>query len=256
MNFGGPTLGFMSTKENLLRNLPGRICGQSKDKDENDYRNSTVDDELLFISAFSDDGDEKDEEIEVLPHEIPTDFVDPSAADSMIAQQMNRLSIREREKVLYDLHGIQEGTEETPDLIYSALIQLEEEIRCISHKDAYEVALAQDATYVQNEEFRLKFLRAEEFDPKKTALRLVRHFQAKSELFGSKKLTKTIVQDDLSEGDMEVLYSGGTQTLPARDNAGRVVMIWFANLEQNMYPQDSLVCLNYSVINSIWLYLF
>jgi len=33
INFGGPTLGFITVKENLLRNLPGRVCGETVDKD-------------------------------------------------------------------------------------------------------------------------------------------------------------------------------------------------------------------------------
>lgn len=31
LNFGGPHLGFLCAKENLLRRMPGRICGMSKD---------------------------------------------------------------------------------------------------------------------------------------------------------------------------------------------------------------------------------
>ena len=184
---------------------------------------------------------ERDEEIAVLPDVVPSDGPDPSATDSMVAQLMNRLSIREREKVLYDLHGIREEIEETPELLRTALAQMEVEIGLLSEKDAYEIASQQDNSYVQDRDFRVKFLRADDFDGKQAALRFVRHFQAKLDLFGAEKLTKTIVQDDLNKMDMDVLYSGYSQNLPARDSSGRIVWIWFTTPDQNTNFELSLV---------------
>ena len=66
---------------------------------------------------------------------------------------MKRLSTREREKVLqYDLHGIREEMEETPELLGTEWAQMEEEISLLNSKDAYESAAKQNLSYVRPRE--------------------------------------------------------------------------------------------------------
>jgi hypothetical protein len=172
--------------------------------------------------------DIEDEEYTVLPGDaIPE--LSPSAdkVDALIAKQMTQLSMQDREKVYYDLHGISGEIKETPEMIANSLIDLEEEIQKQTGKEAYETARSMNPEYVQDEKFLLQFLRADLFDAKKTALRLVRHFQTKLDLFGRDKLARNIIQDDLDEGSMEALYGGLTQTMPFRDRAGRIITVWF-----------------------------
>jgi hypothetical protein len=83
--------------------------------------------------------------------------------------------------------------------------------------------------YVRNRNFRLMFLRSDQFDVKRAALRLARHFQVKLDLFGEAKLAEDITQDDLDKVTMEALYSGFVQLLPTRNRAGRAISIFVAN---------------------------
>jgi hypothetical protein len=145
----------------------------------------------------------------------------------LIAKEMTMLSMEDRERVYYDLHGVSDEIKETPEMIKQGLSELEKALLELAHKDAYDLAEAMNPEYVQRKEFRLKFLRAEYFVAKNAALRLARFFQAKLDLFGRYKLAQDIVQDDLDEDDMAVLYGGGNQSLPIRDRAGRAVAVWF-----------------------------
>jgi hypothetical protein len=147
--------------------------------------------------------------------------------DNLIATDMTRLSMEERDQVLHDVHGVSNDMEETPELIEESLAQSIEELETIKEKkEAFDLAKSQNLQYVDNPTFRLQFLRSDLFHVGKAALRMVRHFQVKLELFGPEKLTKDITQDDLEDGDMKNLYSGQSQILPLRDQAGRCISIW------------------------------
>jgi hypothetical protein len=186
---------------------------------------------------------EDDEEIAVLPDVVPPQCVAPcpTFTDSLVAKQMARLSMADREEVYYDLHGVSKDVDETPSMVHQKLHQLGQELDHMTKKDAYEVARSINPVYVLNVEFQLKFLRAERFDAKKAALRLARHFQAKLDLFGEGKLAQDITQDDLDQDDMEALYSGCSQSLPLRDRAGRLVWVWFTNLKQQRFKGEAKV---------------
>jgi hypothetical protein len=150
--------------------------------------------------------------------------------DARIARDMTGLTCEERDYVLDDIHGVSDPIVETPELLTASLQELESLTRNLPNRDAYNEARIRDARYVENRDFRLKFLRAERFDAKKAATRLVRHFQVKLDLFGKELLVKDITQEDLDQGDLQNLYSGHMQNLPLRDRAGRHINFWIPRL--------------------------
>jgi hypothetical protein len=170
--------------------------------------------------------------LKILPVKPPKKDLSIEDADRLSAKELNQLSRRERERVLYDLHGIAESlNEDEPGFVEERLAQLQESLdQNLPSKEAYEKALEIDSGYVYNRAFRLKFLRADLFDPHKAAIRLAGHLESKLELFGEELLCKDITQDDLDQGTLDSVYSGWIQQLPLRDMTGRVVFINFPRL--------------------------
>jgi hypothetical protein len=175
----------------------------------------------------------------ILPDKPPLHEFCSEDADQLMAQELNKLSIQEREKVFHDLHGISDQAhEESPEFVKERLTELESALdERVPVKLAYEMALIIDPDYVTNTTFRLMFLRADLFDPYKAALRLARHFEIKLDLFGKELLCRDITQDDLDEGTLECLYSGWIQELPLRDTAGRVVSVLFGGRSHHSVEQ-------------------
>ena len=152
--------------------------------------------------------------------------------DAILAEDLNDMTMHERERVFYDLHGVASVVEETPELIERRLAELDTEIRNTQSRNAYSIAEAQNGKYVRNPKMRLKFLRAASFDVNSAAIRLVQFFEMKQKLFGVEKLTKDIVIEDFEEGDRRALESGVLQILPLRDRSGRIVLCSMQMLNQ------------------------
>jgi hypothetical protein len=170
--------------------------------------------------------------------------------ETILAREMAKLSMSERETILNDIHGVaDDDVKETPVLVSTKLSELEAMIRQLRHNSsgnsefgaggrigaAYTVAEAISPEYVQDSSFRLMFLRASHFDVEQAAKRLLGHFEKKLEFFGPTKLCKTITLDDLDSDDMECLTSGQSQLLPYRDRSGRAV--FFQALSHYQYRQ-------------------
>jgi hypothetical protein len=154
--------------------------------------------------------------------------VEQGAGDPMalMAKEMNRLSLQEREQAYEDLHGVSAMVNETPELVAAALQIMEHHLQSIRHKPAYILAEANRKEYVQDASLRLMFLRAERFDVAKAATRLVRWLKWKLDLFGEERLCqKHIGLDQLDADARFMVETGMTQVLPARDSCGRVVQV-------------------------------
>jgi hypothetical protein len=145
--------------------------------------------------------------------------------DKIIAAELGKLSLKEREKVYEDVHGVSDPIQETPKLKDECLKNMEDEINLIQEKFAYEQAKLISESFVTDRKLRLGFLRAESFDPKKAAARLVKYFNCRLEMFGVEKLSKSITLDDLSDESVSSLGRGCIQILPNRDTQGRAVVI-------------------------------
>jgi hypothetical protein len=148
--------------------------------------------------------------------------------DTMIANELSTMSWQEREYCYNDIHGVPDTIEETPEFVEEKVSKLVYEIAKISRnkKDAYLKAVVQDKEYATNKRFRLKFLRAELFNEKAAAQRLVLFFEEKLKLFKPELLAKDIKITDLDEDDRKCLESGVGQLVPQRDRAGRCVLAW------------------------------
>jgi hypothetical protein len=70
---------------------------------------------------------------------------------------------------------------------------------------------------VEQREFRLSFLRAERYDIKKAATRVIDYFEEKRRLFGVDNLTTKIKLKELDAESKDCLESGQMQLLPERD---------------------------------------
>ena len=142
----------------------------------------------------------------------------------MLTAKLTALSTSERERVLYDLHGVTEPIQETPDLVEKAICELLCALSGIPVKPAFDVALKQDPELLLNHEFLLKFLRASSFDARYAAKKIVEHLEQKRALFGDSKILKDISIDDLGPEELVLLERGWIGALPLRDQASRSVL--------------------------------
>jgi hypothetical protein len=140
---------------------------------------------------------------------------------------MNQLSLQERERTFDEIHGVQPIVQETPQLITWALHQFQVAVSRIPQKPAYLVALQQSEAYVKSPQFALMFLRAASFDINAAAQKCVNFCQGKLDLFGLEPLTRSLQLSDLDPDDLACLRSGAYQILPARDSAGRFIIVDF-----------------------------
>ena len=134
------------------------------------------------------------------------------------------------------------------DVIAEVIQELQQLVSSSQQQDpettkAYQLAVEQNRQYCHNPAFIMKFVYAEQNrNPKHVALRIVRHFESKQQLFGCDKLTKNIAQDDFSQEDIQILYSGSAQILPyLRDNDGRAIGLQLAPLVEESPSCISLV---------------
>ncbi|CAB9531224.1 Transfer protein [Seminavis robusta] len=159
--------------------------------------------------------------------------------DKLLADEIEKLSLEEQEQNTFELFGMAQENKD-PENIDELLERMELEIRKIPDRKAYEKAKYLNEEYVMDKDFRVIFLRSDEFDAKSAAQRFVQHFEVKRELFGDgPPLARNLLMSDLSEDDMKVLKSGAWQLLPERDAAGRLVLVQCPGYRDNSIAMHS-----------------
>ena len=157
-------------------------------------------------------------------------------SDALLARELNQLTLKEREVISEEVHGVRDQYQhtvgkETPELLRDSLEQLAIELEAIpsKNKPAYETSQARhgENTWVNTNEFRLIFLRREYFDAKKAAVRLVEFLELCRKCWGEFVLQREMCLSDFSEEDRKLMNTGHLQWLPGRDRCGRRVFIHF-----------------------------
>lgn len=168
----------------------------------------------------------------------------------IMTEGFDKLSVEEREQALAELHGVVDNLKESPELVESSLGQLETEISKIKdRRSAYDRAMFLSPQYVSNRDFRLMFLRCERYNAQKAAVRLIKHFETKLELFGLDRLGRDVRFDDLDE-DAATMYMTGSQWFTKHyDRSGR--RLYLITLERTTFRKAinyvSWKCRNLSV---------
>lgn len=125
---------------------------------------------------------------------FPSSDEEIARAEHVIDEAMGALSIEEHEKIIFDIHGISRFPKVDDSMIRSYLRDLETEIGKISPKAGYTSAMAMNRAYVMDENFRMMFVRACNFDAAQAANMMVNHFDKKQKLFGDDALGRDIWQ--------------------------------------------------------------
>lgn len=163
--------------------------------------------------------------------------------DSLRAREMYKLSKTEREDVLHDLHGVsdvpcEKSHQEAMGILESCISEAVQEAGLSA--EAYRQALRIDPSYISNTDFRMSFLRADGFDAKQAARRMIRFFDEKLKLFGPDLLCKNVTLSDLKEADLEILRSGQFQILSETDQAGRRILCNVRAYENINHPFNTV----------------
>jgi len=174
-----------------------------------------------------------------LPANISNAVEPPSVAqsvDSVLAREFLSLSFKDRNAINEEMHGVScLLPEETPELIDASLEKLEHEFSLIPSQEKKMYELCQErygsknssqagGSYVNDRDFRVRFLRCELYDAAKSARRIAAFLDVVVDLFGEYALRRPMRLSDFTEDELHVFRMGNLQLLPFRDRSGRRII--------------------------------
>jgi hypothetical protein len=171
--------------------------------------------------------------------------------DTLIAKQLERLALKDREAINEEIHGVHWlAAPENPGLIREKLAEMEEALVCHhqhgdhfgvggeatanigagqpangASSDAYNEALLMESQYIHEPALRVMFLRAEFFDARKAAVRFVNFLQLIRDSLGPQGLVhEPWLFNTFTSEELKIYKKGAFQVFPGRDRVGRRVM--------------------------------
>jgi hypothetical protein len=178
---------------------------------------------MAAAAAVGDDGGREE-----APGTAPALYIDQKKMDRILAQEMNKLSMTDRNRIQEEIHGVYNAApSETPEMIEQVLQDFCQHINTVPPEKsvAYRQALASNSRYVHDRDFQLKFIRAEVYNVPNAVKRFMAYLDLTYEHFGSEVLFRPILQIDLSKIEVKVMRRGATQVLSSRDRAGRLIFV-------------------------------
>ncbi|VEU39634.1 unnamed protein product [Pseudo-nitzschia multistriata] len=170
----------------------------------------------------------------------------------MLCNQLTNMNFSERNAIQEEIHGARcMAVEETPALIRRSLNEFESELyngdetggsrhvyrRILKrHLERIEAAskdtsIVHPSNYaIDDEDFRLRFLRCEMFDASRAAQRFCNYLDLAYELFGDIVLERMVLIKDFEKSEINIFRKGYWQLMPFRDSSGRRVFVFFGGI--------------------------
>lgn len=163
---------------------------------------------------------------------MPPSSCDDNAINEILSRSLLRLKFEDRNDIREELHGVLcLAREETPELINESLSMMNIELDAIisaskiDNQHAFQKARYFEKTFVNDRDFRLKFLRCELFNAAKAADRMIVYLDFLLQLFGPRALEEPLKASFFDREESAALREGNVQLLPFRDRSGRRVMV-------------------------------
>ncbi len=167
----------------------------------------------------------------MLPHDVTTD----KDLEAVLAYELTLLSLNDRTKVQEEIHCVRSSAvPETPVFVNDSLEKLRVEVSGLvgtGGDNVYVDSLVLDSPYVQSRDFCLKFLRADLFNVKIAACRMLNHLEQLFKFYGPVALQRPLRYSDLRKEEHDCIRKGSIQILPSRDKAGRLILILQRSME-------------------------
>lgn len=151
-----------------------------------------------------------------------------------ISKELMKMSFGTRLAVQEEMHGVRcTAPEETPARIglsldsFDSLLNEEKERNPTNHllRNVIRTSQSSDSTcYLNDEEIRLRFLRAESFKVTEAVNRMLNFLELASDLFGDFVAKRPIQVSDFSRKELPGLNESRSQLLPFRDRSGRRII--------------------------------
>ncbi|VEU43874.1 unnamed protein product [Pseudo-nitzschia multistriata] len=161
---------------------------------------------------------------------------DPETIDILFSEELLKLSIEARNEIQEEAHGVRcLAPEETPEMIRDALRKFSNELDKLPRHTMRAYHISQkptqrsppQRTFVNTDDFRLRFLRAQLFDVPKAARCMANYLKVILDHVGEYALFRPIRLNDFTKEEQRVFRKGLAQLLPYRDRHGRRVLVVF-----------------------------
>ena len=163
--------------------------------------------------------------------------LNPVHIDRLMAKEIDRLSLRDRNAIYEEIHGVSTcAIEETPELLETSLLEFQTELDKIDSdkRSAYDYIANQELEkpskrILQGKELRLRFLRRTFFHVPQAVHRFARYFQLLQRVYGRESLPKFDGSMEYYLNDSETMAGfrcGYQQLLPFRDRSGRKIFVF------------------------------
>eukprot|EP00531_Pseudo-nitzschia_arenysensis_P004035 CAMPEP_0116157070 /NCGR_PEP_ID=MMETSP0329-20121206/23154_1 /TAXON_ID=697910 /ORGANISM="Pseudo-nitzschia arenysensis, Strain B593" /LENGTH=492 /DNA_ID=CAMNT_0003654165 /DNA_START=65 /DNA_END=1540 /DNA_ORIENTATION=- len=186
---------------------------------------------------------------------------DLHSMEKLWARELYELSLKERETISDELHGVSVSDKNanhekdwSEEQYRFCLDAFQDEVNTkipFEDKQSYLTGLELRSSYITSSDFRLGFLRTERYDIEKAAKRYCRCLNFLMDFFGKFALMRPLLMSDLTKKETKFLREGYVQILPSRDRLGRRILVQLGSYGGDQYSELEKFRVNVYLIFSI-----